>query len=183
MYTSLWFWIAFNAGLLCLLAVDLFASQRKAHRPSTKEAATWTIIWVTLSLGFNAAVWHWMGPAKALEFLTGYLIEYSLSVDNIFVFVLVFSYLAVPAAYQHRVLFWGIFSALILRGVMIGAGVAFVETFHWALYLFGVFLLFAGIKMFFGRRKVVDIARNPLIRLVRRLLPVSDSYHGARFTV
>jgi tellurite resistance protein TerC len=118
-----------------------------------------------------------------LEFLTGYLVEYSLSVDNIFVFVLVFSYFAVPAAYQHRVLFWGILSALILRGVMIGVGVVFVETFQWALYLFGVFLLFTGIKMFLGRKKVVDIARNPLIRLVRRLLPVSDSYHGAQFTV
>jgi tellurite resistance protein TerC len=118
-----------------------------------------------------------------LEFLTGYLVEYSLSVDNIFVFVLVFSYFAVPAAYQHRVLFWGILSALILRGVMIGIGVAFVETFHWALYLFGAFLLFTGIKMFFSRKRAVDIGRNPLIRLVRRLLPVSDTYHGARFTV
>jgi TerC family integral membrane protein len=110
-------------------------------------------------------------------------VEYSLSVDNIFVFVLVFSYFAVPSAYQHRVLFWGIFSALILRGVMIGVGVAFVETFHWALYLFGVFLLFTGIKMLFGRKKAVKIARNPLLRLVQRLLPVSDSCHGARFTV
>ena len=131
---------------------------------------------MTLSLGFNALVWHWMGPAKALEFLTAYLIEYSLSVDNIFVFVLIFSYFVVPAAYQHRVLFWGILSALVLRGVMIGVGVAFVETFHWALYLFGAFLLFTGAKMFFSRRKAVDIARNPLIRLLRRLVPVSDSY-------
>jgi tellurite resistance protein TerC len=138
---------------------------------------------VALSLGFNALIWYWEGHAKALEFLTGYLVEYSLSVDNIFVFVPVFSYFAVPAAYQHRVLFWGILSALILRGVMIGVGVAFVETFHWALYLFGVFLLFTGIKMFLGRKKVVDIARNPLIRLVRRLLPVSDSYYAAHFTV
>jgi tellurite resistance protein TerC len=182
MQTSLWFWI-FNAGVLCVLAIDLFAFQRKAHAPSAKEAAIWTAVWVTLSLGFNALVWYWMGPAKALEFLTGYLIEYSLSVDNIFVFVLIFSYFAVPAAYQHRVLFWGILSALVLRGVMIGVGVAFVETFHWALYLFGAFLLFTGAKMFFSRRKPVDIARNPLIRLVRRLLPVSDSYHGAHFTL
>src|SRR5215472_9693094 len=183
MPTNLWFWIIFNAGVLCVLAIDLFAFQRKAHAPSTKEAASWTLVWVTLSLGFNAVVWHCMGPAKALEFLTGYLIEYSLSVDNIFVFVLIFSYFAVPAAYQHRVLFLGILSALVLRGVMIGAGVAFVGTFHWALYLFGVFLLFTGIKMFFYRRKAVDVARNPLIRLVRGLLPVSDTYHGARFTV
>jgi tellurite resistance protein TerC len=105
MHTNLWFWIAFNAGVLCVLAIDLFAFQRTAHAPSTKEAAIWTAVWVTLSLSFNALVWHWMGPAKALEFLTGYLIEYSLSVDNIFVFVLIFSSFAVPPKYQHRVLF------------------------------------------------------------------------------
>jgi tellurite resistance protein TerC len=183
MHTNPWFWVAFNFGVLCILAIDLFGFQRKAHAPSTREAAIWTAVWVALSLGFNALIWYWEGHTTALEFLTGYLVEYSLSVDNIFVFVLVFSYFAVPAAYQHRVLFWGILSALILRGMMIGIGVAFVETFHWALYLFGVFLLFTGIKMFFGRKKVVDIARNPLIRLVRRLLPASDSYHGPSFTV
>jgi len=155
MHTNLWFWIAFNVGVLCVLAIDLFGFQRKAHAPSTKEAAIWTAVWVALSLGFNALIWYWEGHAKALEFLTGYLVEYSLSVDNIFVFVLVFSYFAVPAAYQHRVLFWGILSALILRGVM----------------------------MFFSGKRTVDIGRNPLIRLVRRLLPVSDTYHGARFTV
>src|SRR6201988_4620646 len=183
MHTNLWFWIAFNAGVLCVLAIDLFGFQRKAHAPSTKEAAIWTAVSVALSLGFNALIWHWEGHAKALEFLTGYMVEYSLSVDNIFVFVLVFSYFAVPAAYQHRVLFWGILSALILRGVMIGVGVALVETFHWVLYLFGAFLVFTGIKMFFSRKRAVDIARTPLIRLVRRLLPVSNTYHGARFTV
>ena len=183
MHTNLWFWIIFNTGVLCVLAIDLFAFQRKAHAPSTKEAAIWTAVWVTLSLGFNAVVWHWMGPAKALEFLTGYLIEYSLSVDNIFVFVLVFSYFAVPAAYQHRVLFWGILSALVLRGVMIAVGVAFIQSFHLAFYLFGAFLLFTGIKMLFSRRKALDIEKNPLIRLVRGVLPVSDTYHGARFSV
>jgi len=183
MHTNLWFWIAFNFGVLCMLTIDLFGFQRKAHAPSTKEAAIWTAVWVALSLGFNALIWYWEGHAKALEFLTGYLVEYSLSVDNIFVFVLIFFYFAVPSTYQHRVLFWGILSALILRGMMIGLGVAFVEAFHWALYLFGVFLLFTGTKMFFGRKKAIDIARNPLILLVRRLLPVSDTYHGARFTV
>jgi tellurite resistance protein TerC len=183
MHTNLWLWIAFNAGVLCVLAIDLFGFQRKAHAPSTKEAALWTAVWIALSLGFNALIWHWAGYAKALEFLTGYMVEYSLSVDNIFVFVLVFSYFTVPAAYQHRVLFWGILSALILRGVMIGVGVALVEAFHWVFYLFGAFLVFTGLKMFFGRRKTVGIGRNPLIRLVRRLLPVTDTYHGARFTV
>jgi tellurite resistance protein TerC len=183
MHTNLWLWIAFNAGVLCVLAIDLFGFQRKAHAPSTKEAAIWTAVWIALSLGFNALIWHWEGYAKALEFLTGYMVEYSLSVDNIFVFVLVFSYFAVPAAYQHRVLFWGILSALILRGVMIGVGVALVDAFHWVFYLFGAFLVFTGLKMFFGRRKTVGIGRNPLIRLVRKLLPVTDTYHGARFTV
>jgi tellurite resistance protein TerC len=183
MHTAIWFWIAFNAVVLCVLAVDLLGFHRKAHAPSTKEAAIWTAVWVAFSLGFNALVWYWEGPAKALEFLTGYLVEYSLSVDNIFVFVLLFSYFAVPAAYQHRVLFWGILSALILRGVMIGAGVVLIESFRWTLYLFGAFLLLTGVKMFFGRKRTVEIARNPLIRLVRKLLPVSDSYHGARFVV
>jgi tellurite resistance protein TerC len=183
MPTSLWFWIAFNAGVLCVLAIDLFGFQRKAHAPSTKEAAIWTVVWMALSLGFNALIWLWEGPTKALEFLTGYLVEYSLSVDNIFVFVLLFSYFGVPAAYQHRVLFWGILSALILRGVMIGIGVAIVESFHWAFYLFGAFLLFTGLKMFFSRKRTVNVTGNPLIRLVRRLVPVSETYHGARFTV
>src|ERR1700726_307758 len=182
MHTNLWLWIAFNAGVLCVLAIDLFGFQRKAHAPSTKEAAIWTAVWVALSLGFNAMIWYWEGHVKSLEFLTGYLIEYSLSVDNIFVFVLVFSYFAVPAAYQHRVLFWGILSALVLRGVMIAVGVALIQSFHWALYFFGVFLLFTGIEMLFSKRKGSDIERNPLIRLVRKVLPVSDTYDGARFT-
>ena len=183
MHPSLWFWIVFNAGVLCVLAIDLFVFQRKVHKPSTKEAATWTIVWITLSLGFNALVWHWMGPTKALEFLTGYLIEYSLSVDNIFIFVLIFSYFAVPAAYQHRLLFLGILSALVLRGIIISLGVAFVETFHWALDFFGAFLLFAGAKMLFWGRKPANIGRNPLIRLARRRLPVTDNYHGGHFTI
>ena len=183
MPTNLWFWIAFNAGTLCMLGIDLFGFQRRAHVPSTKEALVWTAAWVAISLGFNALIWLWEGHAKALEFLTGYLVEYSLSIDNIFVFVLLFPYFAVPAAYQHRVLFWGILSAVIFRGVMIGVGVAFVENFRWALYLFGGFLLFTGTKMFLSGNKRVDIARNPLIRLLRKLLPVADTYHGQRFTV
>src|SRR5246127_3376812 len=183
MHTNLWFWILFNAGVLCVLAIDLFGFQRKAHAPTTKEAAIWTLVWVTLSMGFNGVIWHWMGPAKALEFLTGYLIEYSLSVDNIFVFVLIFSYFAVPAAYQHRLLFLGILSALVLRGVIIGLGVAFVERFHWALDFFGAFLLFAGAKMLFWGRKPVNIGRNPLVRLWRTWLPVADNSYGGHFTI
>src|SRR5580704_8272892 len=183
MHTNLWLWIAFNAGVLSVLAIDLFGFQRKAHAPSTKEAAIWTAVWVTLSLGFNALIWHWEGYAKALEFFTGYLVEYSLSVDNIFVFVLVFSYFAVPAAYQHRVLFWGILSALLLRGVIIGVGSAFIGTFHWALYLFGGLLILTGAKMLFRGRKAVNLPQNPVIRQVCAWLPMSDDYHGARLTV
>jgi tellurite resistance protein TerC len=183
MHQSLWFWIVFNAGLLCVLAIDLFVFQRNVHKPSTKEAATWTIVWITLSLGFNALVWHWMGPAKALEFLTGYLIEYSLSVDNIFIFILIFSYFAVPAAYQHRLLFLGILSALALRGIIISFGVGFIETFHWALDFFGAFLLFGGAKMLFWGRKPANIGRSPLVRLARRRLPVTDNYHGGHFII
>src|SRR6202521_4018333 len=162
MHTNLWFWIAFHVGVLSVLAIDLFGFQRKAHAPSTKEAAIWTAVWVALSLGFNAMIWYWEGHAKALEFLTGYLVEYSLSIDNIFVFVLVFSYFVVPATYQHRVLFWGILSALILRGLMIGIGVGLVSSFHWVLYLFGAFLVFMGIKMLFSKRKAVG--GSPLLR-------------------
>ena len=143
----------------------------------------WTLLWVTLSLGFNAVIWFLMGPAKALQFLTGYLIEYSLSVDNIFVFVLTFSYFAVPAAYQHRVLFWGILSALLLRGVIIGVGSAFIGTFHWALYLFGGLLILTGAKMLFRGRKAVNLPQNPVIRQVCAWLPMIDDYHGARLTV
>src|ERR1700740_641208 len=183
MHTNLWFWILFNAGVLYVLAIDLFGFQRKAHAPTTKEAAIWTLVWVTLSIGFNGVIWHWMGPAKALEFLPGYLIDYSLSVTNIFVFVLIFSYFAVPAAYQHRLLFLGILSALVLRGVIIGLGVAFVERFHWALDFFGAFLLFAGAKMLFWGRKPANIGRSPLIRLARSRLPVTDNYPGGHFII
>jgi tellurite resistance protein TerC len=183
MPTNLWFWIIFNAGVLSVLAIDLCAFHQKAHRPSVKEAAVRTSVWLMLSLGFSSLVWLFMGPGKAVEFLTGYLVEYSLSVDNIFVFVLIFSYFAVPSAYQYRVLFWGVLSALVLRGVMIGAGVAFIQTFHWALYFFGAFLLFTGTRLLFNRKKAVDIAGNPVIRLVRSRVSVSDHYHGAHFSI
>jgi tellurite resistance protein TerC len=183
MQANLWWWILFHAGVLSLVAIDLLGSHRKAHAPSTKEAAAWTTVWVALSLGFGALVWHTQGPDKALEFLTGYFIEYSLSLDNLFVFVLIFSALAVPAAYQHRVLFWGVLSALVLRGAMIGLGVQLVERFHGVLYLFGAFLLFTGLKMFFAKKEPVDVSQSPVLRFARRFWPVTDEYHGARFSV
>jgi tellurite resistance protein TerC len=183
MNTDLWFWIAFNAGVLCVLAIDLFGFHRKAHVPTMKEAAIWTGVWVALSLCLNAIIWHWKGPGKGLEFLTGYLVEYSLSVDNIFVILLIFSSFGVPQQYQHRVLFWGILSALVLRGFMIGAGVRFIESFHWALYVFGAFLVFTGVKMVLRRTKRVDFKRYWLVRLVRRFVPTTDQYHGSKFSV
>lgn len=183
MQTDFWWWILFHAGVLGVLAIDLFGFNRKAHAPTMKEAAAWTIVWVTLSLGFGALVWQGRGPETALDFLTGYLIEYSLSLDNLFVFVLIFSALAVPAAYQHRVLFWGILSALLLRGAMILLGVGLIGRFHWMLSLFGAFLLLTGVKMFFSRKAAHDVSRNPILRLARRLWPVTDDYHGARFSV
>ena len=183
MNADFWFWIAFNAGVLCLLAIDLFGFHRKAHRPTMKEAAMWIGFWVALSLGFNAMIWHWKGPEKALEFFTGYLVEYSLSVDNIFIFVLIFSAFGVPQQYQHRVLFWGIFSALLLRGFMIGAGVSLIESFHWALYLFGAFLVLTGLKMFWHQSKHVDFKNHLLVRFTSRFVPITDHYHGPKFSV
>ena len=183
MHTNLWFWIAFSVGVLSVLAIDLFGFQRKAHAPSMKEAAIWTAVWVALSLGFNGLIWHWEGDAKALEFLTGYLVEYSLSVDNIFVFVLLFSSFAIPRQYQHRVLFWGILSALVLRGVMIGAGVKFIEAFQWAFDVFGALLVFTGAKMLWLKRRSVDFNENWLVRLGRRFLPIADQFQGSNFSI
>jgi tellurite resistance protein TerC len=179
MHTNIWLWILFNAGVICALAIDLFAVQKRAHTRSVKEAAVWTAVWLLLSLGFNAVIWFSMGQTKGLEFLTGYLVEYSLSVDNIFVFVLIFSYFRVPEIYQHRVLFWGILSALILRGFMIGVAGTLIETFHWVVYPLGAFLLFTGLKTTIVRKP--GAISNPLVKLLSKLLPVSESYDGGRF--
>jgi TerC family integral membrane protein len=183
MQTPLWFWIAFNLCVLVVLTLDLFGFQRRPHAPTVREAAAWTFIWVTLSLGFNALIWHWEGHAKGVEFLTGYLVEYSLSVDNIFVFVLVFSSFKVPTQYQHRVLFWGILSALVLRGAMIAAGVKSIQAFQWTLYFLGAFLLFSGAKMLWHGRSSRDFTQGWLVDLIRRFVPIVDRYYGPRFSV
>jgi len=180
METPLSFWIGFHVGVLTVLAIDLF---RKAEKVTMKEAAIWSGAWVVLSLGFNAWLWRWRGGEKALEFFTGYIIEYSLSVDNILVFVLILEYFRVPSEYQHRVLFWGVFGAIVLRGVMIGLGVALVERFEWILYLFGAFLVFTGIKMLVQKEERVDLEKNPVLRLCRKFLPVTPDYVGAKFLV
>ena len=171
----------FTLFVLAMLAIDLGVFHRKAHEVSLKEAAAWSAVWVTLALTFNYGVYHFMGAQAGLEFLTGYLIEKALSVDNIFVFVLVFSYFRVPARYQHRVLFWGILGALVMRGAMIAAGAVLIVRFHWIIYVFGAFLIITGIRMALHGETEIEPGKNPVIRLVRRLLPVSDVYHGQSF--
>jgi tellurite resistance protein TerC len=179
----LWFWIAFHIGVFIVLAIDLVGFNRKAHVVSIREATAWSIVWVALSLSFNVLVWHLKGPEAALDFFTGYLIEYSLSVDNIFVFVLIFTYFQVRRKYQHRVLVWGIIGALVMRGLMIWLGVALVERFHWVLYVFGVFLLITGIRMLVSKGEEIDLEHNFVLRVCRRLMRVTPEYHGEKFLV
>jgi tellurite resistance protein TerC len=181
---SLWGWVGFNVVVLAILALDLGVLHRRSEKVSLKEAATWSAVWVALSLGFAFAVYQTMGKEPGLEFLTGYLIEYALSVDNIFVFVLIFTYFGVPEKYQHRVLFWGIIGALLLRGVMIIAGSALVARFSWSLYIFGAFLVFTGLRMALQKDEdVYNPERDPILRLARRLVPVTEDYHGDKFFV
>ncbi len=177
---SLWLWIIFNVCVLGMLALDLGVFNRKAHVISFREAIIWSIAWIVLALLFNGLVLLWQGPDVALQFLTGYLLEKSLSVDNIFVFVLIFSSLAVPAAYQHRVLFWGVLGALIMRAALIGLGTALVSLFSWVLYLFGALLIITGLRLVYHKQLEVDPNKNWLVRLARRFLPVTD-YDGPRF--
>ncbi|MFN2603361.1 MAG: TerC family protein [Gemmatimonadaceae bacterium] len=181
---SLWGWIGFNVVVLAILALDLGVLHRRSAKVSLKEAASWSAVWVALSLCFAFAIYRTMGHEAGLEFLTGYLIEYALSVDNIFVFVLIFSYFGIPEKYQHRVLFWGIIGALVLRGVMIVAGSALVTRFAWTLYIFGAFLVFTGIKMALQKAETAyNPDRDPVLRLARKLLPVTEDYHGDNFFV
>ncbi len=180
---TLWLWIGFNIFVLGMLAFDLGVFHRKAHAVSTKEAAIWSVIWITLALVFNAGLYFFGGPEPALQFFTGYLIEKSLSVDNIFVFALLFTSFSVPASSQHRVLFWGILGALVMRGIMIGLGAALLETFHWIIYLFGALLIVTGIRMAIHKGAEVHPERNPLLRLVRRAAPITQDYEHDRFLV
>ena len=174
-------WIGFSLLVLAVLALDLGVFHRKAHAVGFKEALSWTGVWVTLAALFGAGVWHWAGPQKGLEFFAGYLIEYSLSADNVFVFVLIFSYFAVPSQWQHKVLFWGVLGALVMRLFVIGFGVALISRFEWILYVFGVFLVFTGGKMVLGRQEEIHPERNPVVRWFRKLAPMTSGYHGDRF--
>ncbi|HKV00945.1 MAG TPA: TerC family protein [Ktedonobacteraceae bacterium] len=180
---TIWLWIGFNIFVLAMLALDLGVFHRKAHTVSIKEASIWSVVWITLAMAFNAGVYFFSGPEPALQFFTGYLIEKSLSVDNIFVFGLLFTYFKVPAAYQHRVLFWGVLGALVLRGTMIVLGTSLLDAFHWIIYLFGAFLIFTGVRMLFHKEEEVHPERNPVLKLVRRIVPVTHGYERDHFIV
>ena len=179
--TSPLVWVGFNVFVLAMLAVDLLVFHRHAHEVRAREAAAWSAVWIALALTFNVALYWIDGREVALTFLTGYLIEKALSVDNIFVFVLIFSYFQVPPRYQHRVLFWGILGALAMRGAMIAAGAYLVEQFHWILYVFGGFLVITGIRMATHEERKLEPESNLVIRLVTRVTGVTSTYHGQQF--
>jgi len=174
-------WIGFIAFVIAMLAVDLGIFHRKSHVVSTREALIWSSVWIGFALLFNLGVWKWFGAERGLEFLTGYLIEKSLSIDNIFVFVVIFGALGVPALYQHRVLFWGILSALVLRAGMIFGGTALLARFHWLIYVFGAFLVFTGVKLFLQRDQGLNPKDGSVLRFAKRLIPSTEQYAGDRF--
>jgi len=178
-----WHYLGFALFVALMLAIDLGVFHRKAHVVGLREAGTWVAVWVSLALTFNALVFLWMGTEKGLEFLTGYIIEWSLSVDNVFVWLVLFSYFAVPPQYRHRVLFLGILGAIVFRGLFIAAGVTLLKMFHWVVYLFGAFLIFTGIRLALRREEEVHPERNPVVRLARRFLPLVPEYHGQSFIV
>ncbi len=183
MTTDFSFWIYFTLFVLLMLALDLGVFHRKSHAVSFKESLAWTVVWIGLAMLFSAVVYFWKGPEKSIEFITGYVIELSLSVDNLFVFILIFSYFHVPPQYQHKILFWGILGALIMRVIFIFAGVALITKFHWIIYVFGAIIIFSGIKMLFQKDKKIEPDKNPIIRLVKKMLPVTNEYHGDKFFV
>jgi len=166
-----------------MLALDLLVFHRKAHAVSLREAFSWSVVWISLALIFNLGIYYLWGSEKAMEFLAGYLIEKSLSVDNIFVFIVIFSYFAVPAMYQHRILFWGILGALIMRAIFIAVGAALLTAFHWMIYVFGGFLVITGVKLLLTGDHQVEPEKNPAVRLLRRVMHVTKKYDGQRFFV
>lgn len=176
-----WMWGGFLAFVAAMLGLDLGVFHRASHVVSAREALGWSVAWVALALGFGGLVWVLLGETHALAFLTGYVVEKSLAVDNIFVFVAVFSAFAVPAAYQHRVLFWGVFGALVLRAGFIFAGAALLERFHWLMYVFGAFLLATGVRMLVQKDGDADVTDNRFYRWIRRVVPATDGYRGDAF--
>lgn len=180
---SLLLWVVFNFFIVVMLIIDLVVFHGKEHEESIREALIWTGVWITLALIFGIGVYYYMGSQTALDYYTGYLIEKSLSVDNIFVFLLVFSYFRVPPEYQHKVLFWGIFGALVMRFFFIFVGVALLEQFHWIIYIFGGFLVFTGIKLAMEKDKEVHPERNPVLKLTRKIFPTTKRYYGSKFFI
>lgn len=174
-------WTGFILFVLIMLAVDLLIFNRKAHEIKIKEALIWSGVWIGLALLFNVGVFIWGGRQLALEFLTGYLLEKSLSVDNLFVFLMIFSYFKVPHKYQHEVLFWGILGALIMRAVFIAGGIALINKFHWIIYIFGALLIISGIKMAFVKEKTIHPEKNPVLRFFRYIMPVTNDYGEGKF--
>lgn len=176
-------WTCFIGFVLVMLALDLGVFHRKSHEIKIKEALIWSAVWISLALAFNYGIYVFMGKEKAIEFLTGYVIEKSLSIDNLFVFIMLFTYFNVNTKYQHKVLFWGILGALVMRAIFIFAGVALINKFHWIIYVFGVLLVFTGIKMLFHKDEKIDPDKNPLVRLFKKFFPVTDKEHGGKFFV
>ena len=183
MQIGLWHWIGFLLFLIIMLALDLGVFNKKQHEVKVREALITSGIWIALAIVFNIGVFFLMGHDKGLEFLTGYLLEKSLSVDNIFVFILLFSFFDVPKKYQHKVLFWGIFGALIMRAVLIFIGTALIAQFSWVIIIFGAFLVIAGLKMAFQKEGKVEPNKNPVVRFVKRIIPVTPEYHKDKFFV
>ena len=185
MGTSIYFWIGFHVFVFIMLALDLGVFHKHTHKIPVKEAIMWSCMWIFLALLFDLFIYldKDFGKIKALEFITAYVIEYSLSVDNIFVFILIFSYFAVNDQYQHKILFWGILGALILRGIFIFTGVALINRFHWIVIIFGSFLVYTGIKMLFQQESEVDPEKNSVVKIFRRFLPVTESLHGDKLII
>ena len=179
----LYFWILFNLFALGMLVLDLRVFHRAGHVVRPREALGWSGLWLVLAAVFAGILYFWQGYQPALEFVTGYVLELSLSVDNLFVFLVIFRYFAVPDEQQHGVLFWGIIGALILRGIFILAGVGLIHRFHWVLYIFGALLIRSGIKLFFTSDHQIDPKKNPVVKALRRWMPVTDSYQGGKFLV
>jgi len=183
MDTPILFWILFNAFVLLMLALDLGVFHRKSHEVSVKEALTWTFVWIFLAMVFNTIIFYWRGQQQALEFFTGYLVEKALSIDNIFVFIMIFGYFRIPSKYQHKVLFWGILGALIMRVVFIFAGVALIEKFHFTIYIFGALLIYTGYKMFYHNNATIEPDKNPVIKAFKKFMPVTPQLQEDNFFI
>lgn len=183
MNESVVLWSAFNLFVLAMLALDLGVFHRKSHTVGVKEALTWTGVWITLAMLFNLFIYYYFDKDKAIEFFTGYLIEKSLSIDNIFVIIMIFSYFNVPTSYQHKVLFWGILGALVMRVIFILTGIELIHKFHWLIYIFGGFLVITGIKMLTSGDTKLEPEKNPLAKLARKIFPFTESFEGDKFFV